>query len=123
MILVMFGSAATVATYRREHPLPITILRDPDRSAYRRFGLGRGAFSRVWGWRSARAYSSLLRSGGWRGLRRPRDDTRQLGGDFVIDGTGRLAWGHWGAGPDDRPAVATLVAAARAARPPAATDG
>jgi len=47
------------------------------------------------------------------GVRRPTEDPRQLGGDFVIDGEGRLVWGFWGDGPDHRPAIGDLIAAVR----------
>ena len=33
------------------------------------------------------------------------EDTRQLGGDFVIAPDGRLSWGYWSEGPADRPFV------------------
>lgn len=52
-------------------------------------------------------YAGLLRRG--RTLRRPTQDTRQLGGDFVIDSRGRLAVGFRPASPDDRPSVDSLV--------------
>jgi hypothetical protein len=90
------------------------VLRDIDRNAYTAFGLGRGSFLRVWGSRAARRYASLLRADGFGGLHRPIEDTRQLGGDFVIDPDGRLAWAFWGAGPDDRPSVDDLIAAVTA---------
>lgn len=113
--LVTFTDSASLATYEAHHDLGFIALRDPDRSGYRAFGLGRGTFTRVWGLRAARRYAELLRGGGFRRLRRPTEDTRQLGGDFVIDADGRLAWGFWGAGPDDRPTVDELVSAVRAA--------
>jgi hypothetical protein len=56
----------------------------------------------------------LIRAG--RRLRRPTQDTRQLGGDFVVDRRGRLAYAYRSARPDDRPPVEELIDAARAAR-------
>ena len=43
----------------------------------------------------------------------------QLGGDFVIDARGRLAYAYRSAEPTDRPAVAELLKAIRAAGDPA----
>lgn len=120
MALVTFTDPVGLADYRHRNLLPYPILRDHDCGAYRAFGLDRGSVWRVWGWRALARYAQLVGRGGWRDLRAPVEDTLQLGGDFVIDRAGRLAWGHWGAGPDDRPDVDDLIAAARAA---AATRG
>ena len=46
-------------------------------------------------------------------VRRPTEDTRQLGGDVVVDRDGRLAYLFRSSEPDDRPAVDELVDAIR----------
>lgn len=118
VVLVTFTAPDELRDYAARHDLGFLALRDPDRSGYRAFGLGRGSLRRVWGLRAARRYISLIRHDGIGGLHRPTEDTRQLGGDFVIDADGRLAWGFWSEGPDDRPTVGELVAAvADAGRP------
>jgi len=114
--LVTFTDPVSLTTYSGRHDLGFPILRDPERHAYAAFGLERGSLMRVWGWRAARRYASLLRADGLRGLRRPTEDTRQLGGDFVVDADGRLAWGFWGDGPDDRPSVDEIVDAVASIR-------
>lgn len=114
--LVVFGDADVLTDYVAQHPLPFPVRRDPDRAAYAAFGFGRGSWTRVWGRQAATRYVELLREDGIGGLRRPRQDTRQLGGDIVIDAGGRLAYGFWGDGPDDRPTVDELVDAVRRAR-------
>lgn len=116
VVVVTFTEAASAADYRERNDLDLTVLIDVDRSAYRAFGLGRGSVTRVWGWRAARRYVEILRSQGRRGLRRPTEDTLQLGGDFVIGADGRLMFGHWGKGPDDRPDIDLLIAAASPTR-------
>lgn len=116
--LVTFTDPQHLAAYLDRQQLPYPVLIDPDRAAYRAFGLGRATLARVWGLRAARRYIEILRTqgiGGVRRLRRPTEDTRQLGGDFIIAPDGTLWWGHWGEGPDDRPSVDELVGAARAA--------
>jgi hypothetical protein len=65
----------------------------------------------VWGLKAVRAYGRLLRQG--RRLERPSGDTLQLGGDFVVDRDGRLAYAYRSRGPDDRPSVDDLVDAVR----------
>ncbi len=115
MVLVTFTSQEQLDPYRRRNDVPFTILLDPDRSAYRSFGLGRGSVRRVYGWRAIGRYVALFRGGRLRDLRPATEDTLQLGGDFVIGPDGILVWGHWGEGPDDRPSVDDLVAAVRRA--------
>ena len=87
--------------------VPYPVLVDPDRSAYRAWGLGRGSLLTVWGdpgvWRQ---YASEIARGAR--LRRPGSDTLQLGGDFVIDRAGTVVYSR----PqrrDDRPPVAELL--------------
>lgn len=111
---ITFGRQADLAPHRAHLDLPFPLLADPDRRVYRQFDLGRGALHRIWNPGTLLLYGRLLRQG--RKLQRPTQDTRQLGGDFVIDPEGRLAAGFWPASPDDRPPVDTLVAAVRDAR-------
>lgn len=115
--LVTFTDPSRLTDYIESNELPFPVLVDPDRSTYRAYGLGRGSIARIWGWRAARRYLEILRSDGFGGLARPTEDTRQLGGDFVIGPDGRLVYGFWGEGPDDRPDVDELVAAARGTDP------
>ena len=114
--LVTFTDRANLDAYLATNQLPFPVLVDPDRAAYRAYGLGRGTVRRIWGWRAARRYLEIFRSDGFGGLARPTEDTRQLGGDFVIDRDGRLVYGFWSEGPDDRPAVDDLVAAVKGER-------
>ena len=111
--VVTFTSPDHLDGYLARNDLPFPVLIDPDRAAYRAYGLGRASIRRAWGLRPARAYLRLLRRGGWRDLRRPTEDTRQLGGDFVLGPDGTLVYGFWSAGPDDRPPVDELIAATR----------
>jgi hypothetical protein len=50
-------------------------------------------------------------------LRRPYkgEDVLQLGGDFVLDGRGRVVYAYRSAEPTDRPSVQELLRAVRAA--------
>lgn len=109
LALVTFTTTDQLDRYRQVTPTAFPVLLDQDRAAYRAYGLGRGSRTRVWGWRAARRYAELLAAGGIRRLRRPTEDTLQLGGDFVVAPDGTLAWSHHGAGPDDRPSVDEIV--------------
>ncbi len=116
--LITFSDPDVLGAYQESHDLPFPILTDRDRSVYRAFGLGRGSFGRVWGWKAVRRYAEIVKDRGFGELRRPTEDTRQLGGDFVIAPDGTLAWGFWSEGPDDRPSVDELIAQVRAAANP-----
>ena len=111
VVLITFTDAEALADYQRRNALPFTVVSDPQRIAYRAYGLGRGSVARVWGWKAARRYLQIFRTAGVRGWRRPTEDTLQLGGDFVVSPDGTLTYGFWGRGPDDRPSVDDLVAA------------
>lgn len=116
--LITFTQTEQLVSYRGEHDLPFPILLDPDRSTYHAYGLGRASTARVWSIGTLRRYAQILRRDGRSALRRPSEDTRQLGGDFVIGPDGRLAWGFWSEGPDDRPSVDQLLDAVRFASGP-----
>ncbi len=111
VVLVTFTDPENLPAYRERHHLDLDVVVDEGRSSYRAFGLGRGSIGRVWGWRAARRYLEILRADGVRGLRRPTEDTLQLGGDFIVDPDGTLVYGFWGQGPDDRPDVDELIGA------------
>lgn len=105
-----FANPDDAASHANHHQLPFPVLVDPDRSTYQAYGLGRATFAKVWNLAVARRYFEILRSNGLSGLARPTEDTRQLGGDFIIDTDGTLAYGHWSEGPADRPSVDELAA-------------
>lgn len=109
--LVTFAAPRALRGYRGRLGLPYPVLADPDRSAYRAYGLGRGRWWRVWGPATLRTYGRLVRRG--ERVERPTDDTLQLGGDFVVGPTGRLVYVYRSRGPADRPPVDDLVGAVR----------
>lgn len=113
---ITFAGPEALAEHRRHLDLPFPLLADPDRVVYRRFQLGRGARRDIWNFGTVKLYVRLLRRG--RRLRRPTQDIRQLGGDFVVDDRGRLAAAFWPPSPDARPDVATLISSVTEARHP-----
>ena len=111
VVLITFTRPRNLPGFRRRLALAYPVLADETRAVYHAYGLQRGSWWRVWGLNSARAYSRLLRQG--RRLERPTGDTLQLGGDFVVDRDGRLAYAYRSTGPDDRPSVDDLLDAVR----------
>lgn len=113
-----------VALFLREQPLPFPAVADPERVAYRAFGLERTSWGRMLRPGVILRYLRILFRG-WRPQRvREGEDVLQLGGDFLLDGAGRLAYAYRSAEPTARPAVETLLQAVRdlAAREPPAAD-
>ncbi len=111
-IVVTFTDDVGRLTAYAEH-LAITfpILADPDRTLYQAIGAGRGSLRQVWSPGTLAMYAQLLRRG--RRLRPPREDTRQLGADLLIDGTGRLQRVWLPERPDLRPSIDEVIQAAR----------
>ena len=111
VVLVTFGSQRSLRGFRSRLGLPMQVLADEDRGAYRAYGLRRGPWWRVWGLATVRRYARLLAGG--RRIGRPGGGTLQLGGDVAGGREGRLVYVFRSRGPADRPAVADLVAAVR----------
>jgi AhpC/TSA antioxidant enzyme len=111
VVVVCFSAPGYVAAYQRGRLQPMTVLVDDARASYRAYGFGRGSVRKVWGLRTWRAYARLLRAG--RRLRRPTEDTLQLGGDVVVDREGTISYLFRSADPDDRPSVDDLLGAVR----------
>jgi hypothetical protein len=117
VLVISFSPPQRLAGHRARLRLPFPIASDADRLAYRAYGLGRGATFRIWHPRTLLRYARLLVRG--MSLQRPAgdEDPSQLGGDFVVDGAGRIRFMHRSTRPDDRPSVAALVSTVRQLRP------
>lgn len=113
MVLVTFTHQRNLRGYRGRFRIPYPVVTDESRATYRAYGLGRGSLWRLWGPPTWKVYARLLRKGAH--LQRPKEDTLQLGGDFVIGRDGRFAFEHPSKGPDDRPPIDDLIAAVRSA--------
>jgi hypothetical protein len=113
VVLITFTRQRNLRGFRHQLGLAYPVLADETRAVYRAYGLGRGPWWRIWSLRTLRAYARLLRSG--RRLSRATEDTRQLGGDFVLDPNGVLAYVYRSSRPDDRPPVHELITAVRSA--------
>jgi hypothetical protein len=109
--VVTFEPPHRAAAYQHDLLAPLTVLVDPERTTYQAYGLTRGSRRQVWGPKVWLEYARLLTRG--RRLRRIRDDTRQLGGDVVVDRAGRVAFVHRSHDPTDRPDIRTVVATVR----------
>lgn len=112
-MVVSFESPERAALFADRESVPFPLLLDPSRRAYAAFGLTRAGSKKLWSWSSLVAYLRGIRSG--RALRMPRADIAQLGGDFVLNSTGRIVFAHRSTEPADRPSASAIVDAVRAA--------
>ena len=109
VVLITFTDPDNLVAYQQQNDLPFPVLVDADRSTYRAYGLGRGSVWRVWGTKAAKRYVEIFRTDGLSGLRKPTEDTLQLGGDFIVGPDGKITYIFQGDGPDDRPEVDDLI--------------
>jgi hypothetical protein len=114
--IVTFETTPFVRSYVAETKAPWPVLIDHDRTLYSGYGMHRGRLRDIWGGKTWIAYFKEFARG-----RLPKysgGDTRQLGGDVLIDPTGIVRFHHVGSGPGDRPPVAAILEARRSgARP------
>ncbi|MFQ5419992.1 MAG: SelL-related redox protein [Anaerolineae bacterium] len=107
VFLITFAKLYWVKKWQVETGIPFPILLDPDRAAYRAFGLQHSIW-RSWGWNNLRYYVRAVRQGKRFALN--RGDTNQLGGDFILDGRSRIRFAYPSRDPTDRPDVRRLLA-------------
>ena len=113
MVGVSFEESSVISRFAELESAPYPILSDPERKAYRAFGLERGGTAQVWSFNALRTYARGLAAG--RLPRLPRADITQLGGDFVLDAQGRVVYEHRSEESADRPTIVSLLDAVRAA--------
>jgi peroxiredoxin len=87
--------------------LTFPLLSDPEKDAYRAYGLSSGKLRRIFGPGTIWAYVKLLAKGQMYHFR--RSDFLQLGGDFVIDAAGVVRYEYRSGAPHDRPPVEQMI--------------
>jgi len=106
VVVISFGAALGAQTWLQETGAPFALLLDPDRAAYRAYGLEH-SLVRSWGPRVWLRYAQLLLAGRpWRGI---QGDSGQLGGDIVVDANGIIRYAYRSHDPTDRPPVSQLL--------------
>lgn len=108
MLIVSFEPLERIRWYLADVDFEWPVLSDPDRAAYRAYGLERTSLARAW--LSPRTLAFYVRAAlhGTR-LHRPTADTRQLGGDFLIDAQGVVRLARRSVEPAGRPSVEELL--------------
>jgi hypothetical protein len=113
--VVTFTDQPYLSQYRQQLGIDFAFVSDPRKRAYEAFGFRRAPWWKVWGPQGILAWLRAMRSG-QHGVRRPNEDTLQLGGDVVIDAAARVVAIFRPTGSHDRPSIETLIDAARSVR-------
>jgi peroxiredoxin len=108
--VVTQGNPAQTAELRRRYDAPLRFLADPDRKAYRAYGLERGSVVQVMGPRVMLKAAMAALGGNVGG--RMVGDVFQMPGTFVIDREGALRFCHRNRDAADNPPNQTLLALA-----------
>ncbi|MDA8044672.1 MAG: hypothetical protein M0Z30_05455 [Actinomycetota bacterium] len=112
LVAVGFSPADRLTAIARYNGWQGEVLSDPERRLYRRLGVGRARWWRVYSPGTLAVYArAVLRR---QRLHRPEEDIHQLGADAVmVQASVRTLWRP--ASPDDRPPAGEVMAAATAA--------
>ncbi len=106
VVTVSFGTPYWAGVWLQETGSPFPLLLDPDRAAYRAYGLASSRLS-TWSPASLWYYGKAALQG--RETYGKRGDPHQLGGDFVVDQSGIVRLAHPSRDPTDRPSLETLL--------------
>ncbi len=104
--VVTMGTPEQAAAFRQRRELTFPCLADPDREAYRAFGLGRGTLGQIAGPAVWGAGIKALARGG---IGVPVGDTMQMPGAFIIDREGVVRWVHYPANQAERPSHEAML--------------
>jgi len=92
--------------------LDLPTLCDPERVAFRYFGLERGRWPMFFRPRAVVHYLRLMFSG-WRPNWERGEDLLQLGGDFILSADLRIIYAYRSSDPTDRPRPIDMLSAIR----------
>lgn len=110
IVVISFSRLDQARLWLNETNTPFTLLLDPERKAYRAYGL-EYSLPRSWAPNVWLRYAQLILKGRkWRGI---QDDSGQLGGDVIVDSSGHIRLIHRSHDPTDRPDIHTLLTALR----------
>jgi len=108
IVVISFSRPDQARLWIDETNAPFTLLLDPERKAYRAYGL---EYSLLRSWKPnvwLRYAQLILKGRKWRGI---QDDSGQLGGDVIVDSNGQIRLLYRSHDPTDRPDIRTLLTA------------
>ena len=110
VVLVSSGTPAQAEVFRHDYEVPFTIICDPNRVLFKKYGL-RDMDPRDY--RSPRMLVQVVKvlAGGY-GYKSGQGSSSQLGGVFIIDTGGKVRFAHIAADAADHPSPKEIVRAA-----------
>jgi hypothetical protein len=115
VVVISQGKPAVLAHFEKRNGFPFPVLGDPDRAVYKAFGLERvWWFAFLFPW-VLWGYVKRVFTG--TPVRMPylSEDVTQLGGNFLLDQTGKVLWSFKSGDPSLRPTVEQMLKAITAA--------
>ncbi len=109
VVAVGFGTPEQLTEWTPVRPISLPVLVDPERKLYAALGLGRTSLLALLRPGVIAHYLRLFKR--WGRPRKPQQDPWQLGGDFLVDPSGRVLWAYRSKNPADRPSITTLLQA------------
>ncbi len=115
VLAVSFTGPERLRSHLQIHPLPCPVAGDATFKAYHQFELGRTTWLAMLRPVVIFRFVRKILHGWLPEKHPPGEDLLQLGGDFVIDRQGRLAFVYRSAHPMDRPSAGAILEAVRSA--------
>jgi hypothetical protein len=112
VLVVSQAKPAVLSSYLKRHPQPVPVVCDPDRAAYRAFGLERTSWPGLMRPDVMAGYLGLMLRGYLFRIPYRGEDVLQLGGDFLLDRSGKVVFAHRSRTATDRPGIDVLLTAA-----------
>jgi len=111
VLVVVQAKPEFLAHYLTRRSYRVAFASDPGRAAYQAFGLERTPLRSFLRPRVLLGYFTGMLRGYAPHMAYQGEDVLQLGGDFILDATGRIGFAYRSRNPTDRPAVSHLLAA------------
>lgn len=111
LVVVSQGTPAVLASFLKRYPKPYPVVGDPDRLAYKAFGLERTSLLNILRPDVLLMYLWRMLTGTRLRVPYPGEDVLQLGGDFIVDRSGKVVFAYRSRVATDRPGVSQLLAA------------
>jgi len=109
VVLVSSGTAEQAETFRRNYKVPFTIICDPDRTLFKKYGLREMSFSDYLSPRMHAKTIHVLAQG--YGHKAGEGSEPQLGGVFIIDTSGKVRFERIATDPADHPSPQDIIQA------------
>ncbi len=110
VVAITFCPVEDATKLSLELNLPFPLVCDMKKELYKTFGLGRATYLGFFSPRVLFKFFVKVLSGWLPSLRYSKEDLLQLGGDFILMGSGEIKFAYRSDSPVDRPTAKNLVA-------------